>query len=93
MRQIREPDEDCAQERADHLGEDIKRDRPFELSNHGERNRDGRIQVSAANCADRVDGQSHGQRPTGRNDNPAAGVTFGALEHGIGNHAIAQHDQ
>ena len=94
MREICEPHDDAAQESARDLGSDVHGDfGPIKSSNGGKRDRDCRIQVRAADTVDAVDGDRDAERPAGGDDDPAGVVPFRALQHDVGDDAIAEHDQ
>ena len=50
----------------------------------------GGVDMGSADPIDAVDGDGHGQAPSGRDDDPVRVVSFGLLEGDIGDNAIAQ---
>jgi hypothetical protein len=78
MRQVGEPHDHGAEERADHLRGDVAGDGgPGKFADGGEADGNGGVEVRAAEGVDGIDTDNNGQGPAGRDDDPAAVVTFG----------------
>ena len=94
VRQVGQPDQHRADERADHLGGDVARDlRPRKTADGGERDRDGGIEVRATDAPDGVDADGDGDAPAGGDHDPAAVLSLRALEHDVGDDAVAEQDE
>ena len=94
VRQIREPHDDAAEESADDLRGDVHRHlRPREFADGRERDRDRGIEMRAADAVHAVDGDRDGERPAGGDDDPAGVLALGAVEHDVGDDAVAEHDE
>ena len=94
VRQVRQPDEHRAEERADHLRRDVAGHvGPGEAADRRQRDRHRRIEVRAADAADGVDGHRHRDAPAGGDDDPAAVLPLGSFEHDVGDDAVAEQDE
>src|SRR5205085_7923852 len=89
-----QPDDDGAEKSSGDLGDYVHRySRPVESADGSKRDRHGGIQVRAADAIHAVDGDGDGERPPGGDDDPTRVVSFGALQHDVGDDAVAEHDQ
>src|SRR5262245_22349697 len=94
MRQIGQPHEDAADERAGRLREHVPGHlRPWELANRRGRNRDGGVQVRPAHRVDGIDRDRDAARPAGGDDNPPAVLPLRSREDDVGDDAVAEEDE
>ncbi len=94
MLEVGQPDEDGADERANHLGDDVEGHvAPAKAAADSQADGDGRVQVRAADNSRRIGADEDGQGPGRGDDDPATAVALGLTQDNVSNHAIAQQDQ
>ena len=72
MLPVSDPNNDAAQERADHLSNDVRHDhRPRKFTNNRQADRYSRVNVSTADRAGCIHAHSDGDGPAGRYHDPA----------------------
>ena len=94
VRQIGQPDQDRSGEGPEQLGENVAgHSGPRESAHHGERYRDGGIEVRSADAGHGRDGDENGQGPAGGDDDPTGVLTLGFGQQHIGHDAVAEHNE
>src|SRR5881227_2035300 len=94
MREIRQPHQHRAEERARKLAQEVAGHvSPGKLVDGCQAQRYRRINVGAAHLPDRVNGHRHGQRPSRGDHDPAGLLSLRSVEQHTRHHAVAQQDQ
>ena len=94
MLAVANPDNDCAQERTDHLRGDVRRHvGPGKQTDRRQPHRHRRVDVAAADATHAVDGNGDREAPPCGDHEPTRPTAFGAGQDDIGDDPVSQQHE